>query len=114
MQINEKVWRGIYDLQKLRWNIAYNSAAGSEILALYLNRYLAKKHNASHFNDASGRRYMATWLYALYNGGPGQLKKFPERSTAGKLYRSEKLFQEKYDKVGNHHWFQQVDCLPVR
>ena len=28
MQINERVWRGMYDLHRLRWNIWYNAWAG--------------------------------------------------------------------------------------
>ncbi len=113
MQVNEKVWRGVYDLQELRWNIEYNSVAGLEILALYLNRYIAKQKSSVNFESAEGRRYLATWLYALYNGGPAQLKKFPERSASGKLYKSEKLFQEKYDLVKGGNWLEQVKCLPA-
>jgi hypothetical protein len=113
MQVNEKVWRGVYDLQELRWNIEYNSVAGLEILALYLNRYISKQKSSVNFESAEGRRYLATWLYALYNGGPAQLKKFPERSASGKLYKSEKLFQEKYDLVKGGNWLDQVKCLPA-
>jgi hypothetical protein len=113
MQVNEKVWRGVYDLQELRWNIEYNSVAGTEILALYLNRYISKQKKSVNFETAAGRKYLATWLYALYNGGPGQLKKFPERSSSGKLYKSEKLFQEKYDLVIGGKWLSKVRCLPA-
>jgi len=45
MQINERVWRGMYDPKSLRWNIYYNAMAGCEILDLYLNRYALKKSN---------------------------------------------------------------------
>lgn len=114
MQINEKVWRGIYDLQGLRWNIEYNSNAGAEILNLYLNRYIAKQQNLKKISSAAEKRYLAAWLYALYNGGPAQLNKFPERNKTGKLYKSERLFLEKYDKVADKHWLSQVDCLPSR
>lgn len=112
MQVNEKVWRGIYDRRELRWNIEYNSMAGSEILAVYLNRYLAKHKDPAGFGDQDGRRYVATWLYSLYNGGPGQLKKFPKRQAAGRLNKFEMSFQEKYDKVAGERWQGPVDCLP--
>ena len=36
MQVNEHVWRGLYDLRGLRWDIHYNGRAGSEILLHYL------------------------------------------------------------------------------
>lgn len=113
MQVNEKVWRGIYDVQELRWNIEYNSRAGTEILALYLNRYLAKRKGLKSYDDADGRRYLAIWLYALYNGGPVQLKKFPARASSGHLNRIDKQFQEKYDQAADEKWLETVDCLPA-
>ena len=35
-------------------------------------------------------------IYAMYNGGPGQLDKFLNRSAKSKLYDSDRLFLEKY------------------
>ena len=35
MQINERVWRGLYDLQGLRWDMVYNARAGTDILENY-------------------------------------------------------------------------------
>jgi len=112
MQVNEKVWRGIYDLQELRWNTEYNIMAGSEILALYLNRYIAAHKNFLRQTEEPGRNYLASWLYALYNGGPGQLKRFPQRSASKKLYRTDLSFQEKFEVVKNGEWEAKVDCLP--
>jgi len=111
MQVNEKVWRGIYDLQELRWNIGYNVMAGSEILALYLNRYVANHKDFDRYHGEEGRRYLATWLYSLYNGGPGQLKKFQRRWAAGKLFKIELSFQEKFLQVAGGEWFSKVRCL---
>lgn len=114
MQINEKIWRGIYDAQQLRWNIKYNGMAGAEILALYLERYISNRPARMSLKDAAGRRYLAAWLYALYNGGPSQLEKFPARHRAGDFFRSDKLFADKYDRVNGPDWPASVDCLPAR
>ncbi len=114
MQINEKIWRGIYDTQQLRWNIRYNTMAGAEILALYLERYINKRPDRMSLADDGGRRYLAAWLYALYNGGPSQLEKYPARHRAGDLYRSDKLFTQKYDRIDGPGWLASVDCLPAR
>lgn len=111
MQVNEKVWRGVYDLQKLRWDIEYNSVAGTEILALYLNRYLAKQKKLGDINDASNRSYLATWLYALYNGGPGQVKKFQQRRASGKLQKVEQQFREKFEQMTEKQWSEAETCL---
>jgi len=112
MQVNERVWRGIYDLKELRWNTEYNIMAGSEILALYLNRYIASHKDFLGKTEEPGRNYLGSWLYALYNGGPGQLKKFPQRSSSKKLYRTDLSFQEKFKAVQNGEWEDKVDCLP--
>lgn len=112
MQVNEKVWRGIYDLKELRWNTEYNIMAGSEILALYLNRYIAEHKNFVRHSDEEGKHHLASWLYALYNGGPGQLKKFNQRSASGKLYKTDLSFQDKFRQVTAGDWTSKVDCLP--
>ena len=112
MQVNEKVWRGVYNTRQLRWNIAYNSRAGSEILSLYLRDYLLKKKAPMDLTSAKGQRFLAGWLYALYNGGPGQRNPFVSRYTSGKMYRSEQLFLAKYDAVVKGSWMDRVHCLP--
>lgn len=96
MQVNERVWRGLYDLSRLRWDIHYNAAAGSEIAALYLQRYaLRDEIREKKLNDET----MARLVYAMYNGGPGQRTKFLKRLSAKKLYKSDKLFGKKFQMV---------------
>ena len=112
MQVNEKVWRGVYNTRQLRWNIAYNSRAGCEILSLYLRDYLLKKKAPMDLTSAKGQRFLAGWLYALYNGGPGQRNPFVSRYNSGKMYRSEQLFLAKYDTVVKGNWMDRVHCLP--
>ncbi|MFV0437223.1 MAG: lytic transglycosylase domain-containing protein [Desulfopila sp.] len=112
MQVNEKVWRGIYDLHELRWNAEYNVVAGSEILALYLNRYMAKEKDFQLQQKAADGSSLASWLYALYNGGPGQVKKFLQRWNGGKLSRIDRSFQQKFEKVTTGELATEVDCLP--
>ena len=43
VQINQHVWRGVYDLNKLASDIAYNARAGNEILVHYLVDFAIKK-----------------------------------------------------------------------
>lgn len=92
MQINERVWRGLYNRNRLRWDIKYNSDAGCEIAAHYLNNALGSNIVAQNLNND----IVAQLVYAMYNGGPSQLKKFLNRLKENKLYNSDKLFWEKY------------------
>ena len=83
-----------------------------EVITLYLNRYIAAHKDFLRQTEEPGRNYLASWLYALYNGGPGQLKRFPQRSASKKLYRTDLSFQEKFEVVKNGEWEAKVDCLP--
>jgi soluble lytic murein transglycosylase-like protein len=108
MQIHERVWRGIYSLQHLRWNVGYNAEAGVEILGLYLTRYALPKKDTIKTLDRDG---LAACLYAMYNGGPGQVYKFPERQKSGDFYISDTHFKEKYQWVKNGEWDRLKICL---
>jgi hypothetical protein len=109
MQINERVWRGVYDRNRLRWDIHYNGLAGCEIADLYLRKY-ALKHPS--WQKGGDTKLLSQAVYAMYNGGPGQYEKFLARSRTGKLYTSDKLFLEKIQWVKKGNWERIKDCLP--
>jgi hypothetical protein len=108
MQVNERVWRGIYDRQRLRWDIRYNATAGAEILDMYMQKYALKKSGPSILKDA---QTLAQLVYAMYNGGPKQYSKFLNRKKQGSLYKSDTLFQEKYAWVSSGAWDNIEQCL---
>lgn len=105
MQVNERIWRGLYRVESLRWNPAYNVRAGAEIMHTYLTRYVLK--DAAPGNADT----LARAAYALYNGGPGQLKAFYDRRARNAYLKSDNLFWEKY-KLAKAGAFDQVSvCL---
>jgi hypothetical protein len=108
MQVNERVWRGLYDLYALRWDIRYNAQAGCEILDLYLRQYALPEVDAG---DTRYKDTLARLVYALYNGGPGQIKKFRHRHEKGKYFLSDRLFHEKYRWVTEDAWTNLRQCL---
>jgi hypothetical protein len=93
MQVNEHVWRGFYDLRGLRWDIHYNGRAGGDILLHYLKDY-AISHNQPGVTD-----FLARATYAVYNGGPGHLKRFLSKKTKKSLQRIDELFWDKFKAV---------------
>jgi hypothetical protein len=108
MQVNERVWRGLYDQERLRWDINYNAAAGGEIALLYLKKYaLRDKNNAKKLDPAT----FARLVYAMYNGGPGQYQDFLERSQKGKMLKTDDLFWEKYSWVTSGNLEKCSQCL---
>jgi len=108
MQVNERIWRGLYDRDRLRWDINYNAVAGCEILALYLNRYVLRD---ASWGKGNKPQLLARLLYSMYNGGPGQYKKFLQREKTGKHYKSDRLFSEKLKWTMKKEWKNIRLCL---
>ena len=108
MQINERIWRGLYDQNRLRWDINYNAMAGCEIVALYLNRYVLRD---ASWIKGDKPHLLARLLYSMYNGGPGQYNKFLKREKTGKHYKSDKLFAEKLKWARKKEWEKIRLCL---
>jgi hypothetical protein len=101
MQINERVWRGLYSLSRLRWNIEYNALAGCEILDQYLRKYALRKITPGESVDDDT---LAGVVYAMYNGGPSQFKKYMQRKKSAAYYDSDKLYREKHSWVKEGQW----------
>ncbi len=111
MQINERVWRGLYKLDALRWNIHYNALAGCDIMNLYLTKYILKKKDKLLQDGKLDPDLVSRVLYAMYNGGPGEFTKFLTRHSKGKYYLSDNLFWEKYQWVEAQSWDKVKLCL---
>lgn len=108
MQINERVWRGVYNINNLRWSVLYNARAGSEILETYLREYALPNLNPTRpLDDAT----LARAVYAMYNGGPAHFGRFPKRHAQRDYYLSDKLFAEKLTLVQAGKWEAMVRCL---
>ncbi len=108
MQVNEHVWRGVYDLRGLRWDIHYNGRAGSEILLRYLQDYAIAR---GEDKQPGGIDNLARATYAVYNGGPGQLARYRKKTTRKSLKRIDDLFWEKYKAVSDGNEYNVKQCI---
>ncbi len=108
MQINEKVWRGLYDLRGLRWDIRYNARAGAEIVLRYLSDYAIAKREDS-FPGGADNLPRAT--YAVYNGGPGHLTRYRKPGTKPLLRRIDEGFYEKFQAVRRGKVMDVAKCI---
>jgi hypothetical protein len=71
MQINQRVWRGFYDVERLRWDTAYNTRAGAQILMRYMKDY------AIPYAERTGDlNHVPRAAYAVYNAGPRAVGRF--------------------------------------
>ncbi|MFZ0451038.1 MAG: lytic transglycosylase domain-containing protein [Desulfatiglandaceae bacterium] len=110
MQINERVWRGMYNIEHLRWDIDYNAAAGIEILNLYLKKYALPKMKSLKGKDVLDDDGVACSLYAMYNAGPGGFSGYVKRRSSGNFSKIDNHFREKYTWVKNGQWKRLKDC----
>lgn len=108
MQINERVWRGLYQVENLRWDIKYNAGAGADILYLYLRKYALRKMDPQNPLDSDT---LAQTIYAMYNGGPREFSRLPKRKQENTLYLSDRLFWEKYCYVKEGQFDKLSICL---
>jgi Transglycosylase SLT domain len=74
MQINQRVWRGFYNVERLRWDTRYNIRAGAQILARYVKDY------AIPYAERTGNpNVIPRAAYAVYNAGPRAVGRFDKK-----------------------------------
>ena len=107
MQVNERVWRGFYDLQKLRWDINYNSRAGAEILLDYMVKYAVSGRAHSQPGDYQPRQ--GELLRLQWRPRPG--RPLPQCQGGGRTQKIDKLFWDKYQQVDAGKAMNVAACL---
>lgn len=104
MQVNRRVWRGFFDVEKLRWDLAYNAGAGAEILAQLLVRYGAREASVRLENAARA-------TYSAYNGGPGAYRRYREPRVPRIQRAIDRAFWEKYRSMAAGEALDFVLCI---
>ena len=94
MQINQQVWRGFYDVQRLRWSTAYNVRAGAQILLRYLKDYAIPYAAKSGAPEAAPRA-----VYAVYNAGPRAVGRFGKENAHPREKRVDGRFWKLYSAI---------------
>ncbi|HJY79847.1 MAG TPA: transglycosylase SLT domain-containing protein [Candidatus Binatia bacterium] len=91
MQINQYVWRGFYDVERLKWNAAYNAGAGAEILLHYLQQYgIAEEKQTGNLDNA------ARATYAVYNAGPKAVTRYRAQNSSAREKKVDTRFRKLY------------------
>ncbi len=108
MQVNERVWRGFYNQQQLRWDIAYNSAAGAEVLLDYLVKYAIRK---GEHRQPGGLDNLARASYSAYNGGPSQIARYRNNKAPEYGRKVDAAFWDKYRRVAAGNELEVSRCL---
>lgn len=109
MQINGRVWRGIYDLKRLTEEADYNIAVGAEILDHYLVDYALRR---GENRRPGGDDNLIRATYAAYNGGPGQLSRYRRTDTPQWLRAIDNAFWDHYQQMKTKGWPDVTSCYP--
>jgi len=107
LQINEKVWRGFYSPSNLKWDITYNTRAGSEILFKYMVNYAIKQQEHKHGGNLS----LARGTYSAYNGGPSQVSRYRKTDVPAAHKKIDIAFWLKYQQVDEGKELDVAQCF---
>ncbi len=107
MQINGRVWRKVYDLDRLVDEVDYNVNAGIDILTHYLMDYAIRK---GEHEQPGGDDNLIKATYAAYNGGPGHLARYRREDTPGQLKAIDNAFWNHYTTIKTDQWPDISSC----
>ncbi len=110
MQINGRVWRSVYDLDRLADEVDYNVNAGIEILTHYLVDYAIRR---GEHEQPGGDDNLIKATYAAYNGGPSHLGRYRREDTATRLRAIDNEFWRHYTTIKSEQWPDIASCYAV-
>lgn len=91
MQINQRVWRGLYNVERLKWDTAYNAQAGAEILVRYFRQYgIEEGKRTGRVED------VVRATYAVYNAGPRAVSRYRDQDSTPRERRVDGSFWARY------------------
>jgi len=109
MQINKYVWRGFFNLARLKWDILYNSAAGAQILTTLMRGVLRRGADYGGGADALARS-----TYAAYNGGPRAYRRWRREDESEQARQVDQAFWEKYRALQEDKPVAILECAASR
>ncbi len=105
MQVNKYVWRGFFNLPRLKWDIVYNAWAGAGILRhLLLNA--PDRLKVAGVDPVA----LARSVYAAYNGGPGAYLRWTRDEDSADARAADSAFAVKLDAIRQGQSFDILSC----
>ena len=91
MQVNPYVWRGFFNITRLKQDPGYNTSAGAEILLHYFQKYgLAEAQRTGNLRNS------ARATYAVYNAGPKAVDRYRSKKRTAREKQVAAQFWEIY------------------
>lgn len=110
MQINGRVWRSVYDLDRLSDEVDYNVNAGIEILTHYMVDYAIRR---GEHEQPGGDDNLIKATYAAYNGGPSHLARYRSEDTPSRLRAIDNEFWRHYTTIKADQWPDISSCYAI-
>jgi transglycosylase-like protein with SLT domain len=110
MQVNKHVWRGFYNLEKLKWDVLYNAGAGTEILMQMTQQVLTRPRVDPAGLDGAA---LARSVYASYNGGPDAYSRWRHPHEPSPAREIDAAFLDKYRAVERGQTIDILSCAAV-
>jgi len=111
MQINARVWRGIYDVDRLADDVAYNVRAGGDILEYYFVDHALRRRE---HEQPGGAENLVKAAYAAYNGGPRHLSRYRTDGGSSRLRAIDREFWRHFALMrDNGGWPDVASCFAI-
>ncbi|MEM7691603.1 MAG: lytic transglycosylase domain-containing protein [Pseudomonadota bacterium] len=107
MQIVGRVWRSLFDLERLESDVNYNVAAGIQILDHYFIDYAVRRGEHEY---PGGAENLVKATYAAYNGGPSRLSRYRREGVAARARAVDQQFFRYYEEMKTDPWPQNSRC----
>jgi hypothetical protein len=105
MQIVGRVWRSVFDLERLESDVSYNLLAGMNILEHYFLDYAVRR---GEHRQPGGDLVRAT--YSAYNGGPSRLSRYRNDSAPARARAVDEQFFLTYQAMREAPWPTDSRC----
>ena len=93
MQIVGRVWRSLFDLNRLETEVTYNLASGIEILEHYYLDYALRR---GEDRQPGGADNLVRATYAAYNAGPSRLNRYRRDDVSPRARAVDEQFYRHY------------------
>jgi len=107
MQIVGRVWRSLFDLERLEQDVDYNLAAGVDILEHYFLDYAVRRGEHEH---PGGQNNLVRATYAAYNGGPSKLNRYRRDGVSARARAVDEQFYANYQTMVKRPWPEESRC----
>lgn len=94
MQINPSVWRGIFEIERLKKDTGYNATVGARILLRYL-----RLHARPIARKSGNQDDLARATYAAYNAGPRAAGRFLNPQAKARIKQVDDKFWKLYQTL---------------